>query len=147
MSKIKIFGLGGLNEEGKNMYVVKVDQDIFVFDAGLKYGNDQMLGIDYILPDYSYLKENEKRIKGFFLTHGHESNMGAMADILIDLKNVNVYATKYTMEILKKDLEESNITCKNLKEIRPHSKISFGKNSIFPISVTHSIPDSVAFVL
>ena len=147
MSKIKIFGLGGLNETGKNMYVVEVDKDIFVFDAGLKYGNEQMLGIDYILPDYSYLKENEKRIKGFFLTHGHESNMGAMADILMDLKNVNVYATKYTMEVLKKDLEESNIVHKNLKEIRPHSKISFGKNSVFPISVTHSIPDSVAFVL
>jgi len=147
LSKIKIFGLGGLNETGKNMYVVEVDKDIFVFDAGLKYGNEQMLGIDYILPDYSYLKENEKRIKGFFLTHGHESNMGAMADILMDLKNVNVYATKYTMEVLKKDLEESNIVHKNLKEIRPHSKISFGKNSVFPISVTHSIPDSVAFVL
>ena len=147
MSKIKIFSLGGLNENGKNMYVVEVDNDIFVFDAGLKYGNDQMLGIDYILPDYTYLKENEKRIKGIFLTHGHESNMGAMADILVDLKHVNVYATKYTMEILKKDLEESNVTCKNLKEIRPHSKISFGKNSVFPISVTHSIPDSVAYVL
>ena len=147
MSKIKIFSLGGLNETGKNMYVVEVDKDIFVFDAGLKYGTDQMLGIDYILPDYTYLKENEKRIKGFFLTHGHESNMGAMADILMDLKHVNVYATKYTMEILKKDLEENNIVCKNLKEIRPHSKISFGKNSVFPISVTHSIPDSVAYVL
>ena len=147
MSKIKIFSLGGLNENGKNMYVVEVDKDIFVFDAGLKYGNDQMLGIDYILPDYSYLIENEKRIKGIFLTHGHESNMGAMADILVDLKNVNVYATKYTMEILKKDLEESNVVCKHLKEIRPHSKIAFGKNSVFPISVTHSIPDSVAFVL
>ncbi len=147
MSKIKIFSLGGLNENGKNMYVVEVDEDIFVFDAGLKYENDQMLGIDYILPDYTYLKENERRIKGFFLTHGHESNMGAMADILVDLKHVNVYATKYTMEILKKDLEDNNVECKNLKEIRPHSKISFGKNSIFPISVTHSIPDSVAYVL
>jgi len=102
LSKIKIFSLGGLNENGKNMYIVEVDKDIFVFDAGLKYGNEQMLGIDYILPDYSYLIENEKRIKGIFLTHGHESNMGAMADILMDLKNVNVYATKYTMQILKK---------------------------------------------
>ena len=147
MSKIKIFSLGGLNENGKNMYIVEVDKDIFVFDAGLKYGNDQMLGIDYILPDYSYLIENEKRIKGIFLTHGHESNMGAMADILMDLKNVNVYATKYTMQILKKDLEESNVVCKRLKEIRPHAKIAFGKNSVFPISVTHSIPDSVAYVL
>ena len=147
MSKIKIFSLGGLNETGKNMYVVEVDNDIFVFDAGLKYGSEQMLGIDYILPDYTYLKENEKRIKGIFLTHGHESNMGAMADILVDLKHTNVYATKYTMEILKRDLIENDVVCKNLKEIRPHSKITFGKNAIFPISVTHSIPDSVAYVL
>lgn len=147
MSKIKIFSLGGLNETGKNMYVVEVDNDIFVFDAGLKYGSEQMLGIDYILPDYTYLKENEKRIKGIFLTHGHESNMGAMADILVDLKHTNVYATKYTMEILRRDLIENDVVCKNLKEIRPHSKIAFGKNAIFPISVTHSIPDSVAYVL
>ncbi len=147
MSKIKIFSLGGLNETGKNMYVVEVDNDIFVFDAGLKYGSEQMLGIDYILPDYTYLKENEKRIKGIFLTHGHESNMGAMADILVDLKHTNVYATKYTMEILRRDLMENDVVCKNLKEIRPHSKIAFGKNAIFPISVTHSIPDSVAYVL
>ena len=62
LSKIKIFSLGGLNENGKNMYVVEVDKDIFVFDAGLKFENDQMLGVDYILPDYSYLKENKKRL-------------------------------------------------------------------------------------
>ena len=149
MSKIKIFSLGGLNENGKNMYVVEVDKDIFVFDAGLKFENDQMLGVDYILPDYSYLKENKKRLKGFFLTHGHESNMGAMADILADpdMNNINVYGTKFTLEMLKRDLNESGVKCKTLKEIRPHSKIAFGKNSIFPISVTHSIPDAVAFVL
>ena len=62
MSKIKIFALGGLNEDGKNMYVVNVDKDIFIFDAGLKYPKDRLLGIDYIIPDYTYLKENIKRI-------------------------------------------------------------------------------------
>ena len=149
MSKIKIFSLGGLNENGKNMYIVEIDKDIFVFDAGLKYENDRALGIDYILPDYTYLKENKKRIKGFFLTHGHDSNMGAMADILADpdMNKIDVYATKFTLEVLKKDLEEANVRCKSLKEIRPHSKIVFGKNILFPISVTHSIPDSVAYVL
>ncbi len=147
MSKIKIFSLGGLNENGKNMYVVEVDEDIFVFDAGLKYATDKMLGIDYILPDYSYIKKNIKRVKGFFLTHGHESNMGGMADILFDLPDVAVYGTKYTLEILKDDLKESKITANNLIEIRPHSKIEFGKLSVFPISVTHSIPDAVGYVL
>ena len=147
MSKIRIFSLGGLNENGKNMYVVDVDNSIFVFDAGLKYATDKMLGVDYILPDYNYIKENKKNIKGIFLTHGHDSNMGAMADILFDMPDLPVYATKFTMEILKEDLQESNVVATNLKEIRPHSKLSFGDLVVFPISVTHSIPDSVAYVL
>ena len=147
MSKIKIFSLGGLNENGKNMYVVDVDNDIFIFDAGLKYGNDKMLGVDYILPDYSFIKENKNKIRGIFLTHGHDSNMGAVADILFDIPDINIYATKFTMEILKSDLEENNIKATNLKEIRPHSKLSFGDLAVFPISVTHSIPDSVCYVL
>ena len=147
MSKIKIFSLGGLNENGKNMYVVDVDDSVFIFDAGLKYGNEKMLGVDYILPDYTYIKENYDRIKGIFLTHGHDSNMGATADILYDFPDLPIYATKFTMEVLKSDLEESNIKANNLKEIRPHSKLTFGDLAIFPISVTHSIPDSVCYVL
>lgn len=147
MSKIKIFSLGGLNENGKNMYVVNVDDNIFIFDAGLKYANDKMLGIDYILPDYEYIKENKKSIKGIFLTHGHDSNMGATADILYDMPDLPIYATKFTMEVLKGDLLESNINATNLKEIRPHSKLAFGDLTVFPISVTHSIPDSVCYVL
>lgn len=147
MSKIRIFSLGGLNENGKNMYVVEVDKSIFVFDAGIKYGNDKTLGVDYILPDYTYLKDNFKRIKGLFLTHGHDSNMGAVADILRDLPNLPVYATKYTLEILKRDLLANNVKATNIKEVRPHSKISFGRLVVFPISVTHSIPDAVCYVL
>ena len=147
MSKIKIFSLGGLNENGKNMYIVNVDRDIFVFDAGLKYDNDLNLGIDYIIPNFDYLIKNKENIKGIFLTHGHDSNMGAVPDILDKLPNVAVYATKLTMEILKKDLTKDQIEKANLNEIRPHSKIDFGKNSIFPISVTHSIPDAVCYVL
>lgn len=147
MSKIKIFSLGGLNENGKNMYVVEVDDDIFIFDAGLKYVNERMLGIDYIIPNFDYLVENYKRVKGIFLTHGHEANMGAVPDILLKLPDINVYATKFTMEILKTELDHEGIKAKNLKEIRPHSKIEFGNLSIFPISVTHSIPDAVGYVL
>ena len=85
MSKIKIFALGGLNEEGKNMYVVKVDNDIFVFDAGLKYASDKLLGVDYVIPNFDYIKENIKNIKGLFITHGHEKNMGAVCDIIKEI--------------------------------------------------------------
>ncbi|MDD3241516.1 MAG: ribonuclease J [Bacilli bacterium] len=147
MSKIKIFSLGGLNENGKNLYVVNVDEDIFVFDAGLKYGINNTLGVDYIIPNIDYLVQNKEKIKGIFLTHGHEGNMGAIADIVKLLPNVNVYATKFTMEIVKSELDEQFKNSSILKEIRPHSKITFGKNSIFPISVTHSIPDAVCYVL
>ena len=147
MSKIKIFSLGGLNEDGKNMYIVNVDGDIFVFDAGLKYPRDRMLGIDYIIPNYNYLKENYNRIKGIFISHGHESNMGALSDILMDMPNIPIYGSTYTIEMIKLQLQNDGIKNANLKEIKPHFKLDFGKNSIFPISVTHSIPDSLCYVL
>ncbi len=147
MSKIKIFSLGGLNENGKNMYVVNVDGDIFVFDAGLKYDNDLNLGIDYIIPNFDYLIKNKDNVKGIFLTHGHESNMGAVPDILAKLPDIPIYGTKLTLEIVKNDMTKEEIEKTNFKEIRPHSKITFGKNAIFPISVTHSIPDALCYVL
>ena len=141
MSKIKIFSLGGLNESGKNMYVIDVDNDIFVFDAGLKFADDKMLGIDYIIPEFSYLKQNLQRIKGIFITHAHEKYMGAVADIVRELPSIKVFATKFTCELLKKEFENQNINYKNLKQI------NFGKNSIFPVSLTHSVPDTVGYVL
>lgn len=147
MSKIKIFSLGGLNENGKNMYVVKVNEDIFVFDAGLKYDNDLNLGIDYIIPNFDYLIKNKKHLKGIFLTHGHDGNMGAVPDIINKLPSVPVYGTKLTLEIVKSDMTQEEISKANFKEIRPHSKIDFGPNALFPISVTHSIPDAVCYVL
>ena len=147
MSKIKIFALGGLNENGKNMYVVNVDENIFVFDAGLKYPSANMLGVDYIIPKFDYLKENRKKIRGIFLTHAHDGNQGAMPDIMKEFPDIPVYATKFTMTVLKMELEKYNIEATNLKEIRPHSKLDIAGFSIFPITVTHSIPETVAFVL
>ena len=147
MSKIKIFALGGLNENGKNMYVVKVDEDIFVFDAGLKYDNDLNLGIDYIIPNFDYIIKNKKNVKGIFLTHGHEGNMGAIPDIIEKIPDIPVYGTKLTLEIALRDIDKKLLDKIKFIEIKPHNKIDFGKNSIFPISVTHSIPDAVCFVL
>ena len=147
MAKIKIFALGGLNEIGKNMYIVDIDNSIFVFDAGLKYADDKMLGVDYIIPKYDYLIQNKKRIKGIFITHGHDEQMGALPDILPELDNIPVYATKFTMEIIKRELEESKINYSKLIEIKPHVKLNFGIVSIFPINLTHSVPDSVGYVI
>ena len=100
MSKIKLFAFGGLNESGKNTYVVEIDEKIFVLDCGLKYATDSMYGIDYILPNYQYLKENKDRIVGVFLTHAHLENMGGVADLLKEIPDLKVYCTKYTREYL-----------------------------------------------
>lgn len=147
MSKIKIFALGGLNEIGKNMYVVEVNNDIFVFDAGLKYAGDNMLGVDYIIPNYDYLIQNKDRIKGLFITHGHDEQMGAIPDIMLDLPDIPIYGTTFTLEIIKRDLDEEKIKYDNLHEIKVNQNISFGECSVFAISVTHSVPDAVAYSL
>ena len=143
MSKIKIFSLGGLDENGKNMYAIDIDNDIFLFDCGLKYASGNMLGIDYIIPDFSYLVKNKKRIKGLFITHGHYENMGATADLLSVLPNLKVYATKFTKYVLI----EMGVNSDNIIEIKAHKKINFGHVSIFPISVSHSAPDAVMYVI
>ena len=147
MSKIKIFALGGLNEDGKNMYVVEADHDIFIFDAGLKYADDKMLGVDYIIPNYDYIKKNKKNIKGVFITHGHYDNMGALTEILKDIPDLPIYGTSFTLDIIKEELLDERLSVKNLHVIKPHRKIKFGKNSIFPISLTHMVPDNVGYVL
>lgn len=147
MSRIKIFSLGGLNESGKNMYVIDVDNDLFIFDAGLKYADDKMLGVDYIIPDFKFLNDNKKRIKGIFITHAHEKYMGAVCDIVRNVKGIKIYATKFTVDILKREFLDNNIKCNNLHLITAHKCIKFGKNSIFPISLTHSVPDTVGYVL
>ncbi|MGN1379614.1 MAG: ribonuclease J [Bacilli bacterium] len=143
MCKIKIFGLGGLNENGKNCYVVEVNNDIFVFDCGLKYATGNLLGIDYIIPDFSYLEKNKKRIKGVFITHGHQENMGSVADLVEHIPDIKIYATKFT----KYTLIEDGVPEKNIIEIKVHKKITFGENSIFPIAISHSVPDAVMYVL
>ena len=147
MSKIKIFALGGLNESSKNMYVVEINNNIFVFDAGLKYADDKFLGVDYIIPDYTYIKNNINRVKGIFITHAHQEQIGALKNILVDLPNIKVYATKFTLEFIKRMLNESHVTANNLIEISCHKKINFGEVSIFPIGLTHSVPDTVGYVI
>lgn len=147
MSKIKIFALGGLNEGGKNMYVVEVDNKIFVFEAGLKYTDGSALGIDYVIPNIDYLKENKERVKGIFLTHGHDENVGALCDILPILDGVCVYGGKFTLDIVKRDLESYKIKTDNLVEIKPHKTINVGGINIFPVSMSHSIPDNLGYAV
>ena len=147
MSKIKIFSLCGLNENGKNMYVIEIDKEIIVMDAGLKYADDAMLGVDYIVPNIEYLKENKKRIKGIFLTHGHFENSGAIADLKRDLGGVKIYGSKFTIDLLRHELELDKVDTKNLVEIQAYKTLNVGKVKIFPVSLSHSIPDNFGYAI
>ncbi len=147
MSKIKLFALGGQNEHGKNMYVIEIDDDILVFDAGLNYGSEEALGIDYIIPNIDYLKNNIKRVKGIFLTHAHDENIGAVADIINDLEGVKVYGSKFTLEVLKEEFSTYKLNTDNLIEVKPHKTFNVGRIKIFPVSLSHSIPGNFGYAI
>ena len=147
MSKINIFSLGGLNENGKNMYVIEVDNDIFVFEAGLQYADEHTLGIDYVIPNIDYLKNNKDRIKGLFLTHGHDENVGALVDIVDALDNVKIYASRFTMNIVKHEFMTYKKDISNLIEIKENKALDFGNVRIVPTSLSHSIPDNFGYAV
>lgn len=144
MSKIKFFGLGGLGENGKNMFVCEVDERIFVLDAGLKYPSVDLYGIDTILPDFQYLRENKNRIQGVFLSHGHEDHIGAIPEFLKEF-NVNVFGTHFTISIVEDALQEAGLNIKNyhLYRINQDKKLSFGDVTVQFYNVSHNIPESI----
>ena len=147
MSKINIFSLGGLNENGKNMYVIEVDDDIFVFEAGLQYADEHTLGIDYVIPNIDYLKNNVNKIKGIFLTHGHDENVGAIVDIVDLLDNVKFYASKFTCNIVKQELITYKKKTNNLVEVKENKALEFGYVKVVPVSLSHSIPDNFGYAV
>lgn len=149
IQKIKIFALGGLNEYGKNLYCVLVNSDIFIFDAGLKYPTKEMYGIDCIIPDFSILIAAKKKIKGIFLTNPHEEHIGAMNYILEKMPDVNIYANKFTLEMLKENLTEEGIDFSNfrLNEILENEVLTFGDNKVGFFYTTSQLPESLGVYL
>ncbi len=148
MSNVKIFGLGGLEEYGKNLYCVEVQDKIFVLDAGLKFPEVELYGIDYILPDFSYLVENKERIAGLFLTHGHEDQIGAVSHILNEIQ-INVYASKFTLEVLKETLKDFGLNPDEHKlyEITEFKTLKFDETIVSFFKLTHDIPDNLAIAI
>lgn len=139
--------LGGVGEFGKNMYLVEVDGDIFVLDAGLMIPENEMLGIDIVIPDITYLTQNKDRVQGIFLTHGHEDHIGALSYILKEI-NVPVYGTKLTLALAKAKMKEQDYKGKtNFIEVHSDSKINFSSAAISFFHTTHSIPDSVGICI
>lgn len=141
--KLQIIPLGGLGEIGKNMTVVRVDDEILLIDAGLMFPEDDMLGIDLVIPDISYLIENSDKVKAIVLTHGHEDHIGALPYVLKQI-NVPVYGTKLTLGILEGRLKENGVDCGNLHPINQGDIVKIGSAfSVGFIRVNHSIPDAV----
>lgn len=143
--KIKVFSLGGLNENGKNLYIVEINERILIFDCGLKYASDKMFGVDYIIPDFNYLIENKKRIVGVFISHAHYENIGSLNDLVKAIPEIHVFATNYASKVIEIESAESDVKIKNMHIIKPHRKIDFKEFSVFPFSVTHSAPESVGY--
>ena len=148
MSKIRFFALGGLGENGKNMYVVEVDQAYFILDAGIKYPSAELYGVDEIIPDYRVLIRVKDKIKGIFLSHAHEDHIAALPHLLKDL-NVPVYATNFTMQIVMDMLKDEGYVLENLtlNTISQNSIIKFGNVRVTFFNTTHSIPESVGIAI
>ena len=144
---IKVISLGGQGELGKNMYIIEVNEDLYILDAGLMLPEGEMLGIDAVIPDITYLQENKERIQGIFISHGHEDHFGALSYLLKYVK-VPVYGTKLTLALIKMKLKEDSFSGKaDLVEINSDSVLSFPETAVSFFRTNHSIPDSLGIVI
>ncbi|HET9100848.1 MAG TPA: ribonuclease J, partial [Acidobacteriaceae bacterium] len=146
-NSLQIIPLGGLGEFGKNCMALRWQDDIFVIDAGLMFPDEELLGVDVVVPDITYLVENRKRVRGIVLTHGHEDHIGGLPWILSELQ-VPVYGTEFTLAYVEGKLEEHNLLDETeMIEMIPGEPFSLGIFKITPVRVTHSLVDCVALAI
>ncbi len=142
-----IFALGGLGEVGKNMYVVQHDDEIIIIDAGVMFPESELLGIDYVIQDVTYLKQNEDKIKALFITHGHEDHIGGITFLLQNINIPVIYAPRIACDLIKNKFYDRNIGYKNLEVYDKDSVFKYKYFEISFVTTTHSIPDSFAIVI
>ena len=143
----KVFALGGLGEVGKNMYCIMHGNELIIIDSGVLFPESDLLGIDYVIPDYTFLKENEDKIKALFITHGHEDHIGSIPFLLQTVKIPVIYAPNQAANLIKKKLSERNIGYDNIVVFDESNHYKFKNMEVEFIATTHSIPDSYAIVV
>ena len=146
MNKIKVMALGGLNEIGKNMTVIEYKDEIIVIDAGMSFPDDEMLGVDVVIPDISYLIKNKDKIKGIFITHGHEDHIGALPYILKKI-NIPIYGAKLSIGLIQVKLKEHKINNAKLNVVSPRDIIKLSHMEVEFIKNNHSIPDACSIAV
>ncbi len=144
---LKIIPLGGIGEVGKNMTVIEYGDDIIVIDCGLMFPGEDMLGVDYVIPDTTYLEKNKEKIRAFILTHGHEDHIGATPYVLPVFATVPVYGTRLTLALVELKLSENRASSGKLNRIEPGDKVKCGVFEIEFIKVSHSIDDAVGLAI
>ena len=145
---ISIYALGGLGEVGKNTYCIESDKSIILIDAGVKFPDADLPGIDYVIPDYSHLKKNRGKIKALFITHGHEDHIGGIPFLLQTVHIPVIYASKLTAGLIRNKLDENEIShLGNIREIDSSSVIQIGQIVVSFFNTTHSIPDSLGLCI
>ena len=143
MQKIRLMALGGLDEDGKNCYLIELDNDIFVVETGLKYPNEsEQLGIECIIPDFSYLIENKDRVKAVFISHGHDDNMKALSYLLKEI-DVDVYATPLTAKLIEEELLKHGIRNKRVRPLKRQDTIRVAGHTIYSFPLMQSIADGI----
>ena len=146
-SKLKIIPLGGLEQIGMNITAFEYEDSIVVVDCGMSFPEDDMLGIDFVIPDVTYLKENITKVKGFVITHGHEDHIGALPYVLKEVK-APIYSTKLTLGLISNKLREHNLlNTTKMKEVKHGQVINLGDFSIEFIKTNHSIQDASALAI
>lgn len=142
-----IFALGGLGEVGKNMYVVEHENEIIIIDAGVMFPEGDLLGIDYVIQDVTYLKQNENKIKALFITHGHEDHIGGITFLLQNVNIPVIYAPRIACDLIRNKFADRNVNYKNLEIYDKDSVFKYKHFEISFVTTTHSIPDSFAIVI